>query len=121
MNKLMYPIIGLGISIAMWSCTKDNVQDEFGECLPGQSTYASCISPLFSSNNCLSCHGSVNPAANIDLTTYEGVKAVAENGRLVGALEHNSGFSPMPPSGVKINTEDIDKIKKWIENGSQNN
>jgi hypothetical protein len=85
-------------------------------------TYSVSIAPVLNTNcNSTSCHGGSTPAAGIKLDVYAGVKAVADNGKLVGAVSHAAGFSPMPKNAAKISDCNIAKIKKWIAAGALNN
>jgi uncharacterized membrane protein len=71
---------------------------------------------------CLGCHsGSAAPGGGINLSTYTGVKAIADNGQLVGAVRHQSGFEAMPPSGSPLSECNIRVIEKWINSGASNN
>ncbi len=72
-------------------------------------------------NNCTGCHGGTTPANNMNFTTYDGVRAVAINGKLMGAITHAPGFSPMPKNASKLSDCNITKIRKWIASGSPNN
>lgn len=70
-------------------------------------------------NNCKGCHSGVAPSGNIGLTDYASVKVQALNGKLLGTIRHESGFKPMPPSGIpQLSTCNINAIKIWIENGA---
>ena len=86
----------------------------------GAVTFSSGIIPILSSK-CTGCHGSNNPQAGINLSIYSGVKAKVDDGRLWGAVNHLSGFSPMPKNGSKLSDCEIAKIKKWMDSGAPNN
>jgi mono/diheme cytochrome c family protein len=79
------------------------------------STYTSTIRYIMA-NGCTSCHNSQSPQGNINLDNYESVKGFAESGRLLGAIEHQTGFKAMPPA-AKMKDCEIEKIHSWIENG----
>lgn len=94
---------------------------------PGQSvcdttliTYSQTVVPIISSN-CLGCHAGANASASIRLDNYTGVKNVASNGLLLGAINHAAGFSPMPKNGNKLSDCNITKIRLWVEAGTPNN
>ena len=86
-------------------------------------TYASAITPIIS-KYCLSCHAS-GPAAssggNIKLDSYDAMYAQAVNGKLLGSLQHATGFSAMPKGGYKMSDCKITQVAKWIAAGAQNN
>ncbi len=90
-------------------------------CNPGQVTFSTTITGIFTTYSCNFCHGSTSPSGNISLTSYNSVKAVVNNGKLFGSITHAPGFSPMPQGGAKIPACDIAKIKAWIDAGAPNN
>jgi hypothetical protein len=83
-------------------------------------TFSASISPILTAK-CTGCHGGTNPQAGINLSSYAGVKAKVNDGRLWGAINHLAGFSPMPKNGSKLSDCEIAKIKKWMDAGSPNN
>ncbi|MCX6351146.1 MAG: hypothetical protein NTX03_04700, partial [Bacteroidetes bacterium] len=72
---------------------------------------------------CTSCHNTSNgnSSGSYKLDAYAEVKICADNGKLVGSVKHNSGFSPMPKGGGQINDCSIKKIEKWVKAGAPNN
>ncbi len=92
-----------------------------GNCETSGVTYANTVAPLLQSNGCVGCHNGPAPSGNISLDNFNGVKAVALNGKLYGAINHSGGFSPMPQGGPKMSACNISKIKAWIDSGSVNN
>ncbi|MCS7076946.1 MAG: hypothetical protein NZ455_09575 [Bacteroidia bacterium] len=101
-------------------CKKDSVeksnQNNTNSCDTTNVTYARIFS-ILSNNSCTGCHGA---ASSVPLNNYENVKAAALSGRLVGAVEHLSGFTPMPNSNQKIPECDRKAIKAWINQGTKN-
>lgn len=83
-------------------------------------TFSGFVSPLLTTN-CVGCHSGGAPSGGIALNTHAGVRTVALNGRLFGAISHASGFQPMPKGSAKLPQCSIDKIKAWIDEGAQNN
>lgn len=83
-------------------------------------TYSTHVAPLLKSK-CTTCHGGSSPSAGIGLDTYEGVKKVADNGKLYGAINHSPSYQPMPKGGDKIVFCQIRQIKIWIDKGALNN
>ena len=91
-----------------------------GACDTTNITYGGFIAPLLASN-CVGCHSGGAPSGGITLNTHAGVQAVALNGRLFGAVNHSSGFQPMPRGSARLPQCTIDKIKSWINDGAPNN
>lgn len=82
--------------------------------------YSTHIKPLIQ-NSCQGCHSGVAPGGGIDLATYTGVKAIADNGKFIGAISHLTGYVPMPQNGNKLSDCQINMVTIWINNGSQEN
>lgn len=107
-----------------FSCSKKN-EDELGgnnnnTCVSTNMSFTTNIKPILQ-NFCFSCHGNGLSQNAVNFDTYAGVKAVADNGKLVGTISHASGFVAMPQSGPKLSECNIDKIKSWVTSGALNN
>lgn len=83
-------------------------------------TYAGTVAPLMQSK-CVGCHNSTTTSGNVNLSNYPGVQLQALNGRLIGAVSHNAGYSPMPKGGTKLPQCEIDELMVWISDGAPNN
>ena len=83
-------------------------------------TYTQKVVPLLQ-QFCYSCHIGSFPSGNQLMGTYAADKAMAQNGKLYGTMNHVSGFSPMPKGMAKMTNCQIATIKKWIDAGMQNN
>jgi len=123
----MKKILGLTVLITFFciSCYYDNVENLYPEinsaCDTTNVTFSSTISVMLS-NNCLSCHSNTTAANfgnNIRLQDYSDVNAQRQ--RVLGSIKHNSGFSPMPKGGAKLNDCLITQFEIWVNNGSPNN
>lgn len=86
-----------------------------------QVTYSGDVVPILTNNQCLSCHSAASQTGGVDLETFESLLQFVDNGRLMGAINHDPGYYPMPPGGAKINDDDIAIIQKWIDDGTPNN
>lgn len=83
-------------------------------------TYALTVKPILD-RACNSCHSGPIPSGNINLSNYNGVKRVADNGSLVGTINHDPRFPRMPDGGSKLPTCDISVIQEWVRLGALNN
>jgi hypothetical protein len=83
-------------------------------------TYAAIIKPMID-NKCAGCHKAGSLGGNVDLSTYAGTRVVALNGKLVGSIMHQTGFSPMPKNTAKLSDCEITQVRKWVAAGSLNN
>lgn len=111
--------------ILFFSCSKSNEEDLTenpggNTCVTANMRYSTHIQPILQSN-CYGCHGNGQVNGGVTLDSHAGVKAVADNGRLVGAITHASGFSPMPQGAAKLSECNINRIKAWIQDGAPNN
>jgi len=91
-----------------------------GSCDTTQFTYAAVIKPIMD-NKCAGCHKAGNLGGNVDVSTYNGTKVVALNGKLLGSIAHQAGFSPMPKNSAKLSDCEITQVRRWITAGSLNN
>lgn len=83
-------------------------------------TYSARVKPIMDTW-CVGCHSGTNIGGGYDLSTYAGVATSVTDGRLLGSVEHLSGFSPMPKNAGWLNSCDITAIRKWIEAGHPDN
>lgn len=119
---IIIPVAFFVVIVTVASCSKDNEEDQPGNngCVTENMSFANNIQPILNAN-CTTCHNPNLLNGNVNLTTYDGVKVVADNGKLVGVINHSPGFPPMPQSGGKLSDCNIDKIEAWISQGKQNN
>lgn len=118
MNKLFFLLILIVSTIGFVACGDNEDPMVTTECETDGVTYAADIKAIFDTNcsTANSCHGAgsqIFPASN-----YEETSTAAGFGRMTGAINHEEGFSAMPPSGVKMDQCDIDKIEAWIADGT---
>lgn len=76
-------------------------------------TYSGKVVPILE-NYCFSCHAGSTPSGGLNLTDYNQLAFVAQNGSLLGSIRHEAGYSPMPQGTAKLNDCDIAIIAKWI-------
>ena len=107
-----------------WACTYNNEEELYGNNLNGCDTtavsYNLDVLPILQ-NNCYTCHNQTLVEGGINLEGYTRVKAMAQSGRLVGAINHSPGFAHMPKNASKLPSCDISKISRWVEAGMPEN
>lgn len=107
-------ILALMILVAT-ACKHDPVQpgpiDE-NPCDTTNVTFDLSVKPILE-NNCYSCHNSTSTSGGYNFTDYDQLALVASNGRLLGSINHQQGFSAMPQGG-KLSDCDIAIITKWV-------
>ena len=124
-HRIIKNILMLVLTSFMFTaCNYDKEEDLYPfaevDCDTINVSYSLHIKPLID-NTCVSCHQVNNPSGGVLLDTYDHVKVQAENGRLYGSLNHESGFVAMPLGGSKINSCSLLQVKAWIDNGSPDN
>jgi uncharacterized membrane protein len=82
--------------------------------------YSTHIKPLIQ-NHCQGCHSGNAPGGGINLATYAGVKAIADNGKFFGSISHLSSYKAMPQNGNKLTDCQITTVKIWIYQGAPEN
>jgi cytochrome c5 len=137
MKKVILPLAAMIIvcNLLMVSCSKDNEAslnqdpgtDTTGTgggggntCDTANMKYAANVQPIISAS-CYSCHGNGSSSGGISLDSYAKLKTLADNGKLLGTIEHASGYIGMPLGGAKLADCSINKIKSWINHGTLNN
>lgn len=91
-----------------------------GGCDTTAVTFSATVKPVIDTH-CKGCHSSSSPSGGIDLSTWAGVKAVAESGQLYGAIAWLNGYTPMPQGSDQLPDCTIMQIKAWIDAGAPDN
>ena len=91
-----------------------------GGCDTNNISFSDFVKPLLETH-CQGCHSGASPSGGIDLTTHSNIAVYANNGKLFGSIDHQSGFQAMPQGAAKLDDCTIDKIKSWIDAGALNN
>jgi len=84
-------------------------------------SYSLSIAPIISANcsSTAACHGA--SSSNGDYTTYAGLKADADNGKLNNRVVVNNNAHNPPAYVPALSSSDKDKINCWIQQSSPNN
>lgn len=112
--------------LILHSCYYDNKEDLYRNfktnCESDTSiSYAAYIRPLMATECAISgCHIGPAPQAGRDLSRYEDVKAIADNGNLIGRITGTTG-ALMPQGGPMLPQCDIIKIQAWVSQGAPDN
>ena len=129
--KLIIQIsVVLVMSVMIYGCYRHNEETSFpGASLPGSATcdtshvsYDSTVSKIFIQNCALpGCHASSAPTGGYTLDNYNGVKSIVLSGRIIGAINHRTGYAFMPKDRAKLSDCNIALITSWINQGAMNN
>lgn len=112
--------------ILLTGCYNDNEEDLYpnNTCNTTNVTYTLTVKPIIQANCAISgCHtvASAPSSAGIQLEDYTGLKAIVTSNQLLGAINHESGFSAMPKNAGKLSSCALNQIKKWVDDGALNN
>jgi len=122
MKKLVLPLVFFILS----GCYYDSEEALYGTpntvCNTTVTKFSTEVKPILQSS-CLTCHSNSAASANgagIKLQDYADVKIQVNNGKLVGSIQHSTGFSAMPKGGGKLSDCNILVINTWISKGALN-
>lgn len=124
MKQLFFILLVILAGFTATQCTYHNVEDQFGSletsCDTSAVSYELHLAPVLQAN-CVSCHNSSNPSGGMALGDHVGLVQAANSGRLLGAVKHESGFSPMPQGAAPLADCEIAQLEAWISQGLKNN
>lgn len=121
-NILIFLIFSL-ITLLSQSCYYDKayvLSPGVEPCDTTSFTYAGEVKPILL-QYCMDCHSTENQSAGVILDTYAGTKIIANNGKLLGVINHQSGFPPMPKDSPQLDPCTIRIIELWVEDGALDN
>ena len=115
-------VVLLAITLGMTACYYDNEENLYPSngCVTENMSYTTNIEPIIQ-RNCYTCHSVAANTANIALEGHNNLMQYVTSGQLMGAINHASGFTPMPQNAPKLIACDIAKIEQWIADGAPNN
>lgn len=122
MKRLSFILIIL-VTALMSGCYYDNEAVLYPDtgCTAGTvGTFQAVVLPLLN-HRCNSCHSGSYPSGSIRLDSYTEVIKYVNVGSLMGSINHDSGYSPMPKNSSKMSACDIQKIQSWVDAGAANN
>jgi hypothetical protein len=126
-KKIIYTFFSL---LALAACTKD--QGELVKPAPLISgcdtsmtiSYAHDIVPILN-KSCgaqdNACHTSATASGQVILDLQVAVNYIAMDGRLLSSITWDGKTSFMPLTGTKLPACDINKIRKWVNEGAPDN
>lgn len=102
------------------ACSSDSEDEITPDCDLNNVTYSGTIAPIMAAN-CNSCHSGTSPSAGIRTDNYEDLRVIALSGQLVGAVNHDEGFSPMPQGQPQLAECPREQIAAWVADGAEEN
>lgn len=123
--KNIYKLIVLsGMALFLGSCYYDTFPEDTGT-VPDEVSYQQNVQPIWNAA-CTECHGNIPPNLE-DGVSYNNlisggyvIAGDSQNSVLYQSLLGIEGVSLMPPSG-KLPDSQINTVKKWIDDGAENN
>jgi hypothetical protein len=88
----------------------------YNTCDTTDVTYHPDVEPILQGVKCYGCHNNSIQSGSVNFSTYSGAYAVRS--RLVGAINHTSGYAAMPPSGAPLDDCSINTITIWVNAGA---
>ena len=92
----------------------------------GGGTFGEVVEPIFKKSNCYDCHDGADPENKknkaFNLAQNDSIKEDIEVGNANGSeliLRLTDKEDPMPPKGEMLSSEDVKKIKDWINAGAK--
>ncbi len=118
-------IILVAILFTYSSCETNNAEELYpnaGNCDTTSVKFSTEVKPILMANCAkIGCHSTSFMAAGFAYETHTETMTSVSNGKLIGAINHKSGFSKMPKGGSKLIACDINKIQAWINRGALDN
>jgi len=105
------------LAVIASSCATDDTEPG---CNFDEVSYSGTVAPIMAAH-CNRCHTGSSAEAGIITATHAGLSDAARNGRLMGAINHVAGFSPMPKGSSKLQLRQRNQVGAWVNHGTQNN
>jgi len=109
----------LGSTLLFAACGDDEeMMDPMDTCETADLTYTNFAASLINGSCAVvGCHGE-GTTSTFPMNDYTTTNAAVGFGRILGAVNHSPGFSPMPKGGAKLSDCNIDKLTAWINDGA---
>jgi len=119
-SPALFFILAVMFVVSLAGCYYNTEEELYGTaCDTTNVKYSTTITGLLSTYGCYGCHTGPGAISNLRLDSH---LALSSNiSRVWGAINHVSGFVPMPDGGGKMSDCDIKKIKVWMDAGTPNN
>lgn len=114
-------LFALAALVFVFACAKEKAEEPTTTPTTTVVSFSADVQPIFqqSCGTGGSCHGSSSADDGKVYETHAGASAVPDAITL-GAIKHESGFSPMPKNLIQLSSDKIAKIEAWINGGKKN-
>ncbi len=114
-------IAGLFILVVMTpACSSDSEDEVAPDCDLENVTYSETIAPIMAAS-CNGCHSEASPLGGVITENYEGLRVIALSGQLVGSVNPDEGFKPMPQGQPQLAECPREQIAAWVNDGAADN
>jgi hypothetical protein len=115
MRNCVLPFAFLAL-LSLAACKKEAITEY--DCTGITPTYTNDVQPILE-NSCaiIGCHNFGSAQGGISFADYAGTKAANNKNRLLGAIQHKSGYRAMPEGGPQLPDSSIKLISCWVQNG----
>ena len=126
-SPMLLALLALLALALLSGCYFDNEEQLYPKnpnatCVTTDVTFSATIQPIINQNCATSgCHAGSAPAGGYNLEDHAGVQSIANNGSLLGTINHESGYSQMPKNLPKLPDCSISQIAAWVSAGAPNN
>lgn len=110
------------LSSSCYYDSKEYLFPNIAACDTNNVTFSGSVQPILQ-DHCYGCHSNTTAGSSATFALEDIGDVVAHADRLVGAISHQSGFSPMPnPLGTpKIDDCSIRVVSIWVTAGTPDN
>ena len=77
-------------------------------------TYNNSVKAILT-QECISCHGSINPSGGLDISTY--TKTINNIGSIINRIDLQTGQSGIMPTSGRMSEIKINTMKAWQSQG----
>lgn len=121
-GRVLVPACLAFMAILYTGCYYDVAEELYPpvDCNTDSVTYSQEITTIMI-DNCYGCHSLDANQGDIIVEGYDKLKALVDNGSLIGSIKAEAGYSAMPKDAAALSDCDIAKVEKWIADGAPNN
>jgi hypothetical protein len=122
--KPLFLLIALILAAFASGCYYDKESDLYPQqvCDTTDIKWSTVVRPIINEQCAYAgCHAGAGAQAGIDLSTYQGVKNIVDNGSLMGSITHQGNYPFMPYQAAKLPDCTIARIRIWVDSGAKQN
>ncbi len=115
-NIKLYSVLLLASGLLLFNACKDDDPEPEPDPVETFTTYTDDAAAILNGSCAFSgCHNAGSQVGSLE--GYADAKAFAEWGKMIKAVKHEAGVSPMPKNGNKLSDADIATLEAWVTDG----